>query len=126
LPAQEASTPLNNLNVIQVVTTTPAIDFQVTAASVSANGHQLLLVGSSHAVSTLSTRGCCRNICLQSSSQRVAVRAALTVLIATAHAAVFASAGLITHPAKFLLFTSLITQAISIYCRSLTDKMLKQ
>jgi hypothetical protein len=49
-----------------------------------------------------------------------------TVLIATAHAAVFASAGLITHPAKFLLFTSLITQAISIYCRSLTDKMLKQ
>lgn len=47
---QEASTPLSSLNVQQVVCTTPAIDFTVTAAAVSANGHQMLLVGSSHAV----------------------------------------------------------------------------
>ncbi len=42
---------MSNLNVLQVVSTTPAIDFRVTAATVAANGHQLLLVGSSHAVS---------------------------------------------------------------------------
>lgn len=52
LPLQAASTPLDNLNVLQIVTTTPRIDFAVTSASVSPNGHQLLLLGSSHAVSS--------------------------------------------------------------------------
>lgn len=42
---QEAVVPLNDVAVTQVVHTVPAIDFDVTAAAASADGHQLLLVG---------------------------------------------------------------------------------
>ncbi|KAF6261454.1 hypothetical protein COO60DRAFT_1699777 [Scenedesmus sp. NREL 46B-D3] len=43
--AQEAAVLLNDVPVAQVVQTVPAIDFDVTAAAASADGHQLLLVG---------------------------------------------------------------------------------
>ncbi|WIA17570.1 hypothetical protein OEZ85_014397 [Tetradesmus obliquus] len=43
--AQEAAVLLNDVPVTQVVQTVPAIDFDVTAAAASADGHQLLLVG---------------------------------------------------------------------------------
>jgi hypothetical protein len=50
LVLQEASVLLNDVPVAQVVQTVPAIDFEVTAAAASADGHQLLLVGATRQV----------------------------------------------------------------------------
>jgi hypothetical protein len=47
---QEASVLLNDVPVAQLVQTVPAIDFDVTAAAASADGHQLLLVGATRQV----------------------------------------------------------------------------
>lgn len=47
---QDASIALNDVSVVQVISMTPSLQFDVTAASVSADGHQLLLVGSSRQV----------------------------------------------------------------------------
>jgi hypothetical protein len=49
---QEAAVLLNDVQVLQVVHTVPAIDFEVTAAAASADGHQLLLVGATRQVSS--------------------------------------------------------------------------
>lgn len=51
---QEAAVLLNDVPVVQVVQTVPAIDFDITAAAASADGHQLLLVGATRQV-----RSCC-------------------------------------------------------------------
>ncbi|KAF8058440.1 NUP88 [Scenedesmus sp. PABB004] len=45
--AQDAAVALGGITVSQVVRTAPAIDFDVTAAAASPDGHQLLLVGTS-------------------------------------------------------------------------------
>eukprot|EP00775_Hariotina_reticulata_P005808 gene5806-6048_t len=49
--AQEACLSLSDVGLTHIVSTQPAINFQVTAAVASANGHHLLLVGSSEEVS---------------------------------------------------------------------------
>lgn len=47
---QDASILLEDVPVAQVISTTPATQFDVTAAVASADGHQLLVVGSSREV----------------------------------------------------------------------------
>jgi hypothetical protein len=42
---QDAASALTSLDVTQVVATSPPLDFTVTAAAASPNGHSLLLVG---------------------------------------------------------------------------------
>jgi hypothetical protein len=53
LVLQEAAVLLNEVPVAQLVQTVPAIDFDVTAAAASADGHQLLLVGATRQVCSL-------------------------------------------------------------------------
>lgn len=65
------ASPLDNsLAVVQLVVTSPAVDFHVTAATASPNGHQLLLAGIAQQVSRVSP--CLSRIALQHGRQAAA------------------------------------------------------
>jgi hypothetical protein len=66
LVLQEAAVLLNDVPVTQVVQTVPAIDFEVTAAAASADGHQLLLVGATRQV-----RSWCLLLCATAGSTAI-------------------------------------------------------